>query len=60
MEEDGDQGHFEAEDEGGDADGEVAVGEFGGGFEVAAGVEEGEESLCARLARHPTVWTKRR
>ena len=42
VEKNGDEGHFEAEDGGGDADGEVAVGEFRGGLEIAAGIEEGE------------------
>ena len=45
MEEDSDEGHFEAEDQGGDADGQVAVGQFRAGVQVAARVEEGEEGL---------------
>ena len=55
MEEDGDQGHLEAENERGNTDGEVAVGEFRGGFKVAARVEESEESLDARLVKHLVV-----
>ena len=43
--EDGEDGHFDTEEEGGDADFDVRVGNAGGGFDGAGGGEEGYDDL---------------